>query len=701
MQKHKEVRMEQKKITARCKGIIEADGLQFKDLDGTGELKPYEDWRLSPEERARDLVSRMTNEEKAGLMVIHDLPMGISTPPGKPTSHNGALNEQYEEVTKRGRKTMQMPTTLQLASRHVRHIIVRENASPGQFAEWVNAMQEVCEGTRLGIPCIVASNSKNESSDICYDASQEANKFTTFPGTLGLAASRDMELIDAFARIVHDEFSVSNIRKGYMYMADCATDPRWFRTFGTFGEHPDLICEIMPRLIRGIQGEHLDENGIAMTTKHFPGGGARENGFDPHYAEGKYNCYATPGSMDTYHLPGFRAAIQAGTSAIMPYYAIPSNAKSAFPQNGAEQFDEEIAFAYNEQFINGFLRGQMGFDGVVNSDTGVMGSMAWGAEMYTKAGRAARVLRAGTDMVSGEENPAPFAEAVSKGYIDQETFDQAAVRLLTELFRLGLFENPYVEGGEAADRAVNTPESQAIAYKAHQESIVLLKNQNALLPLTPEKLAGKKIYVEMLMRTDYSEAELQAMALSGSAANPKETVQAFARVIRQDNPDLVFVEDYHDADLAVLFLKPTSGSYFEATDGYLELNIQKSTGVDVAHIQEIRNAVLHVVMHVNLNLPYLLTNVEPMADALTVGFDSFSKAAFDIIKGTARPQGRLPITLPGSDAAIAVNENGVCASPNDVPGYDKARYMKDGLTYAYRDAAGSEYLYGFGLTYPE
>ena len=571
----------QKKIVARSKGIIEVDGLKFKDLDGTGELKPYEDWRLTPEERAKDLVSRMNNEEKARLMVIHDLPMGISTPDGKPTSHNGVLNEQFEEVMRRGMKVMQYPTTLQLAS-------------------------------------------------------------------------RNMDTIEKFAKIVHDEFYVSNIRKGYMYMADCATDPRWFRTFGTFGEHPDLICDIMPRVIKGIQGETLDENGVAVTTKHFPGGGARENGFDPHYAEGKYNCYNTPGSMDTYHIPAFKASIAAGTSSTMPYYAIPSNKKSGFPQNGVDKFDEEIAFAYNDQFINGFLRNDLGFDGIVNSDTGVMGNCAWGAEMYNQAGRAARILHAGTDMVSGEN---------------------------------------------AADAVVNTEETKAIAYKAHQESIVVLKNQNAVLPLTFEKLEGKKVYVEMMMRTDYSEKELQAMVLSGSAANPKETVAAFPQKIKEDNPQITFVDDYKDADVAVLFLKPARGSYFEATDGYLELNVQKSTGVDVEHIKEIREAVDQVIMHVNLNLPYLLTNVEPLADAVTVGFDSFSRAAFDVIKGEAAPVGKLPITLPGSDAAIAVDENGICASPNDVPGYDKAKYMKDGLTYAYKDATGNEYIYGFGLTY--
>ena len=181
--------MEQKQIVARTKGVLEVDGLRFKDLDGTGELKPYEDWRLSPEERAKDLVGRMTDEEKAGMLIINSQPMGISSKPGQPTSHNGVLAEAHEEVMMRGHKNMQYPTTYKLATRHIRHFIVRENASASQLAEWVNAMQEVCEGTRLGIPCLVTANSKNESSDVHYSAEEENNKFTTFPGTLGLAAS--------------------------------------------------------------------------------------------------------------------------------------------------------------------------------------------------------------------------------------------------------------------------------------------------------------------------------------------------------------------------------------------------------------------------------------------------------------------------------------------------------------------------------
>lgn len=105
--------MEQKQIVARTKGVLEVDGLRFKDLDGTGELKPYEDWRLSPEERAKDLVGRMTDEEKAGMLIINSQPMGISSKPGQPTSHNGVLAEAHEEVMMRGHKKYAVSDHLQ------------------------------------------------------------------------------------------------------------------------------------------------------------------------------------------------------------------------------------------------------------------------------------------------------------------------------------------------------------------------------------------------------------------------------------------------------------------------------------------------------------------------------------------------------------------------------------------------------------
>ena len=115
------------------------------------------------------------------------------------------------------------------------------------------------------------------------------------------------EAAGRFAAAARTEWLACGLRKGYMYMADVVTDPRWQRIYGTFGEDPELISEIVERLVAGLQGDELGPDSLATTMKHFPGGGARENGFDPHYVEGKLNCYPTPGSFETYHLPPFRA----------------------------------------------------------------------------------------------------------------------------------------------------------------------------------------------------------------------------------------------------------------------------------------------------------------------------------------------------------------------------------------------------------
>lgn len=179
------------------------------------------------------------------------------------------------------------------------------------------------------------SNSRNENGEIVFGMNDAFGVLATWPGTLGIAAAVKgtgrIDIIDKFADTVRREWNACGMRKGYMYMADTVTDPRWQRTYGTFGEDPKLICEIMRHLIPGIQGKPkgVAKDGVAVTTKHFPGGGARENGFDPHYAAGQWNVYATEGSLENYHLPPFQVAVDCGTSSIMPYYSKPAAAKSA------------------------------------------------------------------------------------------------------------------------------------------------------------------------------------------------------------------------------------------------------------------------------------------------------------------------------------------------------------------------------------
>ena len=697
--------MEQPALEVRAKNLIDVDGLQFKDLNGNGRLDPYEDWRLSPAERAADLVSQMTLDEKVGLMLINTRTTGYQVDEGAPTSHDGVLDEQ---VIEEGKSIFAMrkiyPTTHTIEQMHLRHFILRENESPSRMATWVNTLNEVAEGTRLGIPVIVTSNSRNENGEMVFGMNDAVGIFSTFPGTLGLAAAAlgdqaaggDASLIDGFAEAVRTEWVATGLRKGYMYMADVVTDPRWQRIYGTFGESPELVADIIGRLVQGLQGDELGTGSLATTIKHFPGGGPRENGFDPHYKEGKWNCYPTPGSLDAYHLPPFRAA--AKTSSIMPYYSAPS-IKRSFVQ-AADDVDvpfEEVGFAFNHYFLQTVLRDRYGFRGYVNSDSGISDNMCWGVEELSTAERFAKAVMAGTDIIADSNNTTDLKAAVENGWISQARVDEACRRLLEEMFTLGLFDGQTYVDAEGADAAVKASPGWELAEEVHRKSVVVLKNSGGALPLA----SGTKVYVEVFHKDP--------------AQSETKTTQAREQAAAAEGLELV--ADPESADAVVLLLDPQSGSYFTATPGLLELTIcedktlhaldgeayQETTVTGVARFRELAAAARQrgakVVVSVNVPLPWILDDVEPLADALVAGFSTFYDAQYDVLTGAFRPHGKLPLTLPASEAVIAVDADGNCVSPNDVPGYAKAEHMPEGMSYAYQDVDGNVYQLGHGLTY--
>ena len=669
-------------ISSRRKPILEVDGLRFRDLDGDGELTPYEDWRLTSRERAADLVGRMTPEEKIGLMVISSRPMGISQHNPEFTSHDGALDEQHLPIKLDPHTSAGIPfegTSEMIASLHMRHFIMREEPTGSRIATWINAMNEVAESTRLGIPVVVAANSKNEAGGFKMGGTPEDQPFTQWPGTLGLAATGSLEVIRSFAAHSRAEWVASGLRKGYMYMADVLTDPRWFRGHGTFGEDPQFVSAAMDAIVRGFQGQDgIGADGVALTTKHFPGGGARENGTDPHYAEGRFNVYPTPGSLEEYHLPPFQAAIDAGTASVMPYYAIPSDEKSATPQGRVTEF-EQLGFAFNKEIL-GLLR-SMGHEGYINSDSGILSKMAWGVEDASTAERVGLAVMAGTDMFADTNDVASVREAYLKGHFTTARLDDAAQRLLGELFRLGLFDNPYVEAGEAG-RVVANAEAEAAAADAHRRSVVLAKNHEGTLPLASDALRGKKVYVE-LMAKDLLVRDLDALR------DRLETA----------HPEVEFTSDHRGADVALVLMKPYVGSYFDFV-GLTDLAIGEHAHIDIAKVRRIRENVGTMVIGLNAMYPWLLDEIEPISDALLIGFDTRYETMVETALGGFAPTGTLPITFPIDATAIAVDENGVCASPNDVPGFAKEQHM-DGRPYVYVDADSNRYELGHGLRYEQ
>ena len=728
-------------ITTVKRGIIQKDGLYFKDIDGSCEVSAVNDWRLPAAERAAAYVKLMTVDEKIGQLFISDWRMGPKYKNARLSGHvavpdeSGVLDDaEVHQKTIFGEQHLPGTTTL-IKEWFSRHTILRDNATPEDLADYLNQLQAVAEECERFVPVSVASNSRNENGEIVFGMNDAGGVFPTWPGTLGIAAAvkgSGIEVADKWAEAVRRSWEACNLRKGYMYMADCMTDPRWQRSYGTFGEDPKLISEIMEHIIPRIQGsdEGVTADGVAVTTKHFPGGGARENGFDPHYAAGQWNVYATPGSLQKYHMPGFKAAVKKNTSSIMPYYSKPAAKKSAVQQDceGNDVRFDPYGFAYNRVFIHDILRGQMGFKGYINSDTGIVHNMKWGVEMLDEPERIGfAVNNAGVDVISGlfdNEYGRIAYDRATNGYYDthelpegitadmvtlnDEVLDRAVSRTLAEMFQLGMFENTYRDAAKAKE-IVATASDWANAEEAHRQSVVLLKN-DVILPLTAEKTAGKKVYVEAFNK------------------NPKQGEAATA-ALREMLGGVELVDDYEDADIAILMVNPSSGDYFTATAGYLELDIcegkevpnvddlccpmaqthLETTLTGTHKIARIAGAVHakggKVIANINFPLAWLVGNVERNVDALTAGFETYPAATLDVIFGRYAPTGKLPITLPKGDEVLAVDADGVCISPNDVPGYDKDRYMPDGMkdengkAYAYRDAHGNYYELNFGLTF--
>ena len=449
----------QPEMDFRVIGKITVNGKQFKDLNGNKKLDPYENWQLKDEERVKDLVSKMTLEEKAGMLIIPEFPKFTN---GKLVLPNKMINQ------------------------NTRYFIFRETPSADVIANYNNQLQVAAENSRLGIPAFIISNPRNHAEGLTAMGEADMNKpgqFSYWPAPLGLAATRDLNLIREFAQIASKEFRATGIRKIYGYSADVATDPLWGRVDETFGEHPALVSDIIWRIVKGFQGDILNENSVTTTVRHYPGGGARVKGTDPHFEEGNYNLYPTKGSLLRYHMPPFRAAIDAGTTSIMPYYAYPSNksAEQGLPHFSATKQFEEVGFAINKPFID-YLRKELRFLGYVNSDTSAILDKAWGAKNLSVEQRFAKALNAGTNIFSGVTNPTPIVNAVKQGLVSEARVNRSVTYLLTEMMKLGLFENPYVDPKKAL-AVVDNPASQQRADLAHRKSVVLLRNGNNVLPL--------------------------------------------------------------------------------------------------------------------------------------------------------------------------------------------------------------------------
>ena len=462
-------------LTKESSLIRTEGGYAFRYLNKNGKLDIYEDERQPTEKRVQDLLKQMTLEEKAGMMFY------------SPVRVNG--DGTIEDKPAKDMLSMLSPVgTTEIDQHHITHFNLFGVPAPDTLAIWYNRMQQYAKKTRLGIPLTIASDPRNQGAGGFF--SQSAKTFSLWPDSLGLAAIGDEKVIEQFADISRQEYIAVGIRQALHPQVDLATEPRWPRISGTFGEDATLTSRMTTAYIKGYQGEKLGSNSVAAMTKHFPGGGPQKEGLDPHFDFQKGQVYL--GNNFNYHLLPFEAAFKAGTAAIMPYYGVPMGQKGV----------EEVGFSYNKAIITNLLRNKYHFDGVVCTDWGLVTdakfgpinfpARAWGVQNLSTEERVQRIIDAGVDQFGGERLPDIVVKLVKENKLSETRIDTSIVRLLRLKFQLGLFDNPFVDEKKAGE-IVGSSAFMKAGEDAQRRSITLLKNDNHVLPLAPNKL---NIYIK-------------------------------------------------------------------------------------------------------------------------------------------------------------------------------------------------------------
>ncbi len=590
--------------------ILNIDDSQVRDLNKNGKIDPYEDPNESVENRLDDLISQMTIEEKAGTMFVSMIGMNSK---GKPMDYPVIPNNPIDILF-----GFAMPTGSELiAKKLLSSFNILHSYDPSVMAAFNNNIQKLAERTRLGIPITIASDPRHGSDDN-PGASLPTPAFSEWPSSLGLAATRDTSLVRKFGDIARQEYTAIGIRLALHPMADLATEPRWGRTNGTFGEDAQLSAVMTKAYVLGFQGDSLNSTSVACMTKHFSGGGPQKDGEDPHFPYGKDQSY--PGNNFDYHvIPFVDGAFEAGTAQIMPYYGIPVG-----------QTSEDVAFGFNKEIIQGLLRDSLGFDGVVCTDwaiinDGIFGpGRAWGVEHLSPLERTKKSLDAGCDQFGGEFSPELIVELVSSGKITEERLNQSVRRILRDKFILGLFDDPYVDVDEA-EQVIGNDRFRELGKQAQAKSMVLLKNEG-LLPLSPDT----KVFCIGL------------------------------EDVRLKNGELV--EEIDDADVIVTRV---TTPFDPRSEYFLENFFHQGR---LFHTEDELNKILGpmsrkpTIVIANLERPAILTEIDKECEVLVAEFGVSNEVLFEVLFGIRKPGGRLPFELPSS-------WNAVEAQLEDVP-YD-------------------------------
>ena len=697
--------------------LIVQNGYAFKDLNKNGSLDAYEDWRLDVRSRATDLAQQMSVQDISGLMLYsshQSIPgrsrgFGAAKYNGKVFPESGALASDLSDEQKKF-----------LEEDNLRHVLITSVESPAVAAQWNNNAQAFTEALSLGIPVNTSSDPRHGSDSYAEYNAGAGGAISMWPGTLGIAATFDPELMQEFGEIASIEYRALGIATALSPQIDLATEPRWSRFDGTMGEDPDLATDLARAYVDGFQstaGGGWGFESVNTMVKHWPGGGPEEGGRDGHFGYGAYAVY--PGNNLKDHLKPFTEGafkLQGPTkmaSAVMPYYTISTGE------------GEKVANGYNKYLITDVLRNQYGYDGVLCTDWGITNDMSsvskfegkpFGVEHLTIAERHYKAIDAGMDQFGGNNDINPVLEAFEMGSKEygesamRKRYEESAIRLLTNMFRTGLFENPYLNV-EKTTQIVGNSEFMKAGFEAQLRSIVLLKNSQNVLPVKTKQ----KVYVPQRYIAPTTN-------WWGITSEPK-TIDAYNLEVVSKYFELV--DSPQEADFALVGIEsPDGGVGYDEADlekggnGYMPISLQykpytaktaraeslaggspledftnrtyrgksvktiNATDMDLVNDTKSKMKNKPVIVTVKVAKPFVFSEIEKSASAILVHMGVQDQALMEIISGAVEPSGLLPFQMPADMLTVE-------AQFEDVP-----RDMKP-----YTDQEGYTYDFAFGLNW--
>lgn len=702
--------------------LLEADGLFFKDLARAGQLLPYEDWRLDDWTRAKDLASRLSLEEIAGLMLYsphqsvpgNQLPF-VGTYGGKPFAESGCLEHDLSDQQRKF-----------LNEEHIRHVLLTRVKDAATSAKWNNELQKLAESLPFGIPVNISTDPRNGargSSSVEFRTG--GGDVSKWPEGVGFAACFDPEVVRQFAEDASREYRALGICTALGPQIDLCTEPRWMRFIDTLGEEVEASKKMVKAYCEGMQTTASTggwgRESVNTMVKHWPGGGSGEAGRDAHYAFGQFAVY--PGNNAPEHMKPFTEAafrLDGGTeaaAAVMPYYTVSWGLDTKNHQN--------VGNSYNEYIIKDLLRGKYDYQGVVCTDWGItadpaptiegFGSRCYHMEDQTVAQRHLIAIMNGVDQFGGNSSIAPIIEAYRIGCQQygedamRQRMELSAARLLKNIFQCGLFENPYLDPDESA-KIVGCEEFVRHGFEAQHKSVVLLKNRNQCLPLTK----GLKLYIPNRHIKDSIGFMRQPIPARDVDPVTESVIQKYGtRVSTPEEADaaIVFVESpscncYSTADLeaggngylpitlqyrpyTATAARPVSIAGGDFRESFINRSYLGKTNTayneqDLDNILDTRAAMgsKPVIVCAAISNPMVMQEFEAQADAIVAEFGVSTEAVLDIVFGNFEPTGRLPIQIPRDMETVEHQSEDVALDM--IPHIDEC---------------GNAYDYGFGLNY--